>query len=306
MKETVEFRIPESYAKEFLDANDGVCLGGSVRKVEVSLSDPLFARIGDLDQRFQALGKAFFTAWVPRRRYTAAELRSAEWFRVIISRVFEPAGEECGTVYDEENRCEYCGSGVRQVSDLFLDSRSLPKGSDLGIAKTIAGEIIVSQSFVEVFQENKFKGAEFSLIKQRGKPSLILPGWYQMRVNSPSLNIVTPTCAGITPYNDGSERLMNQAAIMEQLKINGSWCEREGLYQCPLGHTIGLTLLSELTVKKQEGELWDIALTNQQVGVRRGLLRPEPLLVISRQLRELILLRGVKGMTFEVAHIVAA
>jgi len=304
MQETIEFRIPEAYAKEFLDATDGICLGGSVRKVEVPLSDPRFARIGNLDHAFHAKGRAFFTAWIPHRRYTTAELQAAKAFQVVVKRVFEPAGEECGTLYDESSACEYCGSGERQVSDLVLEARSLPKRGNLGIAKTIAGEVVVSQSFVDVFQANKLKGAEFRVVRERKKPSVAIPGWHQLVVNSTPLAVVAPTRAGITPFDDGSERLSNQTSILDELKINGSWCDREGQYRCPAGHTIGLNLLSELSVETNDGEDCDIAYTKQRVGVRRGLLRPERLLVISARFRELGLHQGWKGMAFEIVHLI--
>jgi hypothetical protein len=305
MQETIEFRIPETYAKEFLDATDGVCIGGSVRKVEIPLSDPLFARIGTLDRAFQAKGKAFFTAWIPHRRYMVAELQSAKCFQVLVKRVLEPAGEQCGTLYDESSACEYCGAGEQQISDLVLEARHLPKQSHLGIAKTIAGEIVVSQAFVELFQGSKLKGAEFGPVRQRRNPALTVPGWYQLLVKSRSLIIVAPTRAGVTPFDDGSQQLLNQAEILDQLNINGSWCDRKGEYRCPLGHTIGLGLLSELSVENDEGE-WDIAWTKQRVGVRRGLLRPEPLLVISRRFWEILVDQGLKGMAFEIVHLIPA
>lgn len=303
MQETIEFRIPEQYAKEFLDATDGVCLGGSVRKVEVPLADPRFSRISNLDRAFHAKGKSFFTAWIPHRRYTMAELQAAKGLQILVKRVFEPAGEQCGTVYDESTACQYCGSGGRQVTDLILEARSLPKRGNLGIAKTIAGEIVVSQGFVEVFQTNKMKGAEFRPVRQHKKPALAVPGWYELRIVSTPLTIVAPTRAGVSPFDDGAERLPNQATILDKLNITGSWCDREGQYRCPVGHTIGLSLLSELSVDESGFHDWDIAFTKERVGVRRGLLRPESLLVISARLRQLLLDHGSKGMKFEIVHL---
>ncbi len=304
MQDKIEFRIPEAYAKEFLDATDGVCLGGSVRKVEVPLAAPLFSRIGDLDRVFHAKGRAFFTAWFPRRRYTTNELRKAKYLQLLVKRVFEPTGEQCGTLYDESNACQYCGSGGRQVSDLILEARSLPKSGKLGIAKTIGGEIVVSESFIEIFQANNFKGAEFRSVKQRNNPAIATKGWYQLVVVSKPLAISAPTRAGVTPFDDGSERLQNQEDFLDHLNVKGSWCDRQGDYRCPLGHTIGLNLLSELSVDEVGFDGCDIALTKQQVGVRRGLLRPEPLLLISHRLWESLIQRQLNGMNFEILHLV--
>jgi hypothetical protein len=304
MLEKIELRIPEVYAKEFLDATDGVCLGGSVRKVEVHLADPRFSRIGDLDRAFQRNGKAFFTAWSVRRRYTPSELRAAKSLQLLVKRVFEPTGEQFGTLYDESTACHYCGSGGRQVSDLILEPRSLQKLGKLDIAKTIGGEIVVSESFVEMFQANDFQGAEFRKVQQRNGSTMAAKDWYQFIVVSTPLAIVAPTRAGVTPFDDRAERQQNQKEILEHLSIKGSWCDTQGEYRCPLGHTIGLNLLSELSVEEVGFDGCDIALTKQHVGVRRGLLRPEPMLLISPRLWESLIQQKLSGMNFEVVHLV--
>ena len=123
-------------------------------------------------------------------------------------------------------------------------------------------------------------------------------------VVSTSLAIVAPTRVGITPFDDGSEQSQNQEEHLDNLSINGSWCDRQGQYRCPLGHTIGLNVLSELSVDETEFEDCDVALTKQRVGVRRGLLRPKPLLLISPRLRETLIKRDFSGMNFEVVHLV--
>ncbi len=304
MKELIEFRLPEEKAEKFLRPTDGIRLGMSVRKLLLLVSDPLVSQIITIQNKLKESGDYLFLYSHIHRRYNESEMRAADAFRVIIKHVFEPAGEECGTIYDDSGACEYCGSGGQQVSNLILETRSLPKQSNLGIAKTIAGEIVVSQSFVELFEANKLKGAEFQAVRQRKNSAVVVPGWYQLLVCSASLTIVAPTRAGVTPFDDGSEQLLNQGEILEQLGIKGSWCDSHGQYRCPMGHTMGLNLLSELSVEKEESDEWDMAWTRQRVGVRRGLLRPEPLLVISRRLRELALHQGLKGMAFEIVHLI--
>jgi hypothetical protein len=262
------------------------------------------AKIASKQSELHAMGDFFFLGWDLRRRYTEKEIRCAKAFRLIIRHTFEPPGELCGTLYDESNACQYCGSGGRHVNDLILEIQSLPKQGNLGIAKTIAGEIVVSQRFVEVFQANKLRGADFRPVKQSKKPAAAVPGWYELMVVSTPLTIVAPTRAGITPFDDGSERLPNQANILDQLNTKGSWCDREGQYRCPIGHTIGLNLLSELSVDESGFHGSDIAFTTEKVGVRRGLLRPESLLLVSPRLRECLIQQGLKGITFEVVHLV--
>lgn len=304
MRETAEFRIPERIARDYFGANEGVCLGGSVRKIEISVDAPGFARIGKLEQEFQANGRSFFLGWNLRRKYGTQELASAKAFNVLIKHLIEPTGEECGTVYDESMACEYCGVGGKQASDLILEASRLPNRGNIAIAKTIGGEIIASASFLEVFRGSHLVSAEFRLIKQRTRPLHPVPGWYQLIVTAPRLRIVPPTRAGIDPFDDGTRaKGKDFERIFDDLQVKGSWCDRHGNYRCPRGHTIGLNLISELSVQRSDFESSDIAFTDQCVGVRRGLLRPEPLLVISPKLWQLVRDRGLKGIDVEVAHL---
>jgi hypothetical protein len=304
MKEIVEFRISEEKADKFLRLTDGERVGKNVRKLLLPISDPLVSKIVTIQKELAQSGDYLFLYSTIYRCYTEDEIRGADALLVIVKHIFEPAGEQCGTHYDESSACTFCGAGGQQVSDLILETRSLSKKSNLGIAKTIAGEIVVSQSFADVFHANRLRGAEFRPVRQRKTPVLAVPGWYQLLVTSKPLDIVAPTRAGLTSFDVSSEQSTNQVEAFDQLRLDGSWCDRHGQYRCPLGHTIGLNLLSELSVRKEDSEEWDIALTKQMIGVRRGLLRPEPLLVCSGRLREVLLHHGVRGMAFEIVHLV--
>lgn len=302
MKEFVEFRLLETKAEKYLRPTDGVRLGTGVRKLVLPITYKLVNKILMIHKELEKSGDYLVLYSQVHRRYNASEVRAAIAFKVAITYVFEPAGEECGTIYDYSSACRYCGSGGLQKSDLILETRCLPKQKNIAIAKTIAGEIVVSQSFVKLLEANDLKGFEFRPVRQRMNPILVVPGWYQLLVKSTSLNIVPPTIAGITIFDDGSEQSPYQGEILDRLGIDRSWCDRFGQYRCPLGHTIGLNLISELYVQREKVEEWDIACTKQKIGVRRGLLRPESLLIISSRLRELLLHNGLKGMGFEIVH----
>ncbi|HEY5706536.1 MAG TPA: hypothetical protein VIS96_13270 [Terrimicrobiaceae bacterium] len=140
MRELVEFRIPEEHAARFLQSDEGVSLGGSVRKYELEMGSPRFAEIGHFDKKLRAEGRAFYTACIIRRRYSKRELDAASLFCLKITSLFDPAGEECGTQYDESTACPRCGTGARQASPLFLDVKRIPKTKD--ISQTIAGEVV--------------------------------------------------------------------------------------------------------------------------------------------------------------------
>lgn len=289
MKETAEFRIDEELAKRYLDCEVGIRLGinGSVRKVQVSTADPLYRRIGEVQRECRAHEKWFFLGWSIRRHYSEGELEDALALRIKIKHVFEPTGEECGTHYDDSRACPHCGAGAPQVSDLILEARSLPKRGHLAIAKTIGGEVVVSAAFAEAFKKSGLTGAEFYPVRRQGKPSIAIDGWRQLIVRSNELLIAPATRVGIGLFDD----------------------DDKGEYRCSLSHAngphvIGLNLISELSLTKVSYGGSDISCTRQLVGWKMGLLRPEPLLVVSPQFKKMADNEGFKGLEYEVVHLV--
>src|SRR5262249_22702448 len=103
-------------------------------------------------------------AWY-ERSYTRAELARARLFQLRINAVFEPAGEQCGTAYDDSTACQHCGAGRRQVSDLILDLRKVPTTKD--IARTIADEWIVSQRFAQLLLDAEISGFELRPVRHK-------------------------------------------------------------------------------------------------------------------------------------------
>jgi len=138
-------------------------------EVRVPLNSPKLEEIRDLIMTRRQQGIHEFTAFTIGhylRKYTVAELRNAEVLLLSIAPHFEPAGEECGTIY--ETLCPYCNLG-RQVSDLILDLRRVPQHKD--IVETIARvEWVVSSRFVQGITENRLSGAEFRPIFRVQEP----------------------------------------------------------------------------------------------------------------------------------------
>jgi hypothetical protein len=219
--------------------------------------------------------------------------------------VFEPAGEECGTIYVESTACEFCGVGATRTTNLILDGRQMPDPGKLAIAQTIAGEPVVSSRFVELFEMHNLRGADFEPILDRRNPGDSIPDWFELVFTHARFVVIPPTQAGndIFDLDSGADTALLSDDISHILGTNMSWCDRHGKYKCPRGHTIGLNLISELTVEGTTDDEWDIARTEQYVGVRRGLLRPTSLLVISRRLGKLIQHQRMRGMETEVVHI---
>jgi hypothetical protein len=280
MKAYAEFRIPESYAKEFLPADLGKNITDTVRKVRVPVESEMYKRIGEIyrlvktrDQRY------FFLGWNIQRHYSEKELGAAELLLLKITRTFEPAGIECGTIYNDQNTCEICGTGIQQMSELILDLNTVPKNVD--IARTISNEIIISQGLANILARNEVTGYELKPVhhispKYRKKP------WYQL-ITTSFVNVNPATKTGEDPFDE----------------------DPGNKYRCVNGHTIGLDILSELSIDRDSWDGSDLAATKELFGVNRGLLRTYPLLVISQRLYRLIKEMSCKGTKVEVVKLVS-
>jgi hypothetical protein len=341
VREVIEFRIPEDAARRVLEPNDGSILGDSVRKIELSPTDARLNLIREAETEYRRRGEAFFTSWNVTRDYSKRELENAEILRLSISRVFEPAGEECGTRYDDSEACPHCGAGARQIGDLRLDLRRLPKGVD--IARSIADEWVVNQRFAELVVESRLSGVEFGRVLDRSGPREsvdlgsvpsgrrlmkeaeargIASGTREYRVwlNRPENQVAFEAArAEAKGVSSTARRLSGSLPVWHQLEVTAPPVpvaaptqfgvdvfdhDAQGAHRCPFGHVAGLNLLSEIYVRQEDWPATDFAVTRELVGDRRGLLRPAPLLLVSQRARANLVDRGLKGYRLEVAHFV--
>ena len=343
MKEIEELRINEDFASRLFPENEGIKLG-IVRKIMIHVDDPRFARIGELQREIMAAtGRRFFYGGRTHREYTLGELKGAKLFKLVVATTFEPPGELCGTKYDESTACPKCGAGAVQTSDLWLDLRKVPKGKEIAttIANEIIVSQRLAERMTdagltgfelrpvrhkaryeddpldlsqvptgrEILQKAEAAGvphptgrfyvwlnraenrecydqarAEHAALKgeQDRQKTKAFPVWHQLVVVSNNAEIVAPTRVGIDPFDD----------------------DLKGECRCPLGDLIGLNLLSEVSVSAaSRGEL-DIVYSRQFIGVRRGLLRPRRVILISPRFRKLLESEKIKGAVLEVAYLV--
>jgi hypothetical protein len=285
MRETIEFRIEEKDAQRYLRPEDGEVIGpgGDVRKLVVDSNDLRVAQVGKLERQFRERGSFFFSSWDIRRQYTPKELENAELLHLRLRTAFEPPGECCGTEYDDAAACPHCGAGAPQRNELRLEPSSLPRGKDL--ARTIAwSEIVVSARLAEAMQAHGLTGARFlPVLRKSGRGTL--DGWLQLDVTSRRLGVSPATRFGQDPFDP----------------------DEKGEYRCPLGHTAGLNILSELSVLRAEWDGADLCAARPLLGYRSrngGVLRPYPMLLISQRLRRLLVELKAKGFELEVAHLV--
>ncbi|KAA0990470.1 hypothetical protein [Dyadobacter aurulentus] len=278
MKEIIELRINYEYADLLFERDEGRNLGTSVKIVELTREDPRYHKIPVIAKQIQQnYNKAFFFGWEIKRKYSKKELDAAELFHMKVKTTFEPAGQECGTIYDETVACNICGANRDQRSSLILKRGSVPNKD---IAKTIAGEVVVSKKFELAFRQRALKGALLDPIVM----NKVTSNYFQL-ASSIEVNLSQNTVAGVNPFDMSTK-------------------DQGEIYKCPMGHTIGLNLLSELFILNSEliaGN--DLIVSKQKIGVKRGLLRPEPVYFCSQSFREMVNDEKLSGFEFEVAHI---
>jgi hypothetical protein len=343
MREIFEFRINEKFAPRLSNPKVGKLIGNHMRQVMISAEDPLVAEIGRVNfELYASERRHLFTFWQVKRRYSSTEIESAELFRMFIGAVFEPAGEECGTHYNESRACEICGAGAEQISDLFLDLRKPPRGQD--IARTIANEWIVSRRLVNIFEAAEIRGLELHPVRHRGE---FRSGPINLRATPSGRQLLERAQReGVSLQDNDSylwfcrqqNKMLLDAAereyvarrtVQENGPLRRIWPEwrqlsvvsphlpvvpptltgvdpfdhdPEGRYRCPRGDNIGHTYLSEIHVQRSAWDGSDIMLTQEMTGQRRGLLRPTSEILVTPRLRKTLLEQRIKSVDFEVAH----
>jgi len=293
MKETLELRINYDYAHLLFKDDEGKNLGTSVRIVEISKEDPRYSQIPIVSKKVKdKYNTGFFFSWKIKRKYSIMELEKATLLHLKIKTTFEPAGEECGTIYDETVACEICGANRKIRGPLTLKLGSIPKKD---IARTIAGEVIVSDKFAVAFKNRNLKGAAMnSVVFVKG-----FSNYYQLIASSPELELSKNTIAGNNPF-ESSEGNDGGAYSISGYNVDF----KPEVYVCPKGHTIGLNLLSEPYILNVPSiDAYDLFVSKQKVGVKRGLLRPEPIYLCSQAFRRMVEEEKLSGFDFEIANI---
>jgi len=292
MKETVEFRINYDYAHLLFKANEGKNVGTSIRVIEISTDDPRYSQIPAVSKQVkEKFDRGFYFAWKFKRRYSKQELAKAKLFHLMIKTVFEPTGEECGTLYDETASCKICGASRKQISPLILKKGSIPKRD---IAKTIGGEIVVSEKFVNAVKQRMLKGLILTPINFEKEKS----NYFQLTADK-EIELTSNTVTGDDPYETSTG---SSGGIYN---ISGYTIEFEKeIYICPQGDLIGLNLLSEPYVSNNHLIFeFDFFASKQKIGAKQGLLRPESIYFCSPVFRKMIEEEKLSGFEFEIANI---
>jgi hypothetical protein len=259
--------------------------------------DPLFDAIRKLNAKVISKKKTrMFSYWEVKRTYTEAELRTAELFRFTITTAFEPVGEECGTEYDEEAACDICGAHRKQLGPLRLQRSSIPRKD---IARTIAGEVVVSEQFVNCTRQRGLRGVSFEPVQFRGRGSR---SYYQPIIISPSLELSDKTIVGNNVFDLSGETVEEQ-----EIEVPGgnTFTFERLVRKCPRGHTLGLRLISEAFVRACDTiTKFDMFISRQLISAKHGVLRPEPVYFCSPRFHRMVAEEKLKGFEFEIARVV--
>ena len=299
MKEILELRVDSLYAYILWGFNGGVKLG-PVRKVLIDTSTPLYNRVRTLNNILRKLGLILFYGWEYNREYTNAELREAQYFQ-ILPKLFTLSGEECGTKYDESTACPICGSGAKMTTPLTIHKSRIPK-TDISMTLGHGEEILVSERFRQVMEDNDIKGIRYAPVfsgKRQIEYFQLLPEHY--------FDISPKTKFGVKPfdYSEGEKEGHYSEGYNAEGKLEKEWWP-PAVYKCPNGDNLGLNILSEAYIKNDpllEG--LDYFASRQTVGHKgEGLIRPRHLIFCSNRMMRIIKENNLKGFKFEVAHIV--
>lgn len=205
MKEIYEFRVNKKFSNLLPDTISGKDLG-PVIKIQIDKSAIEFDIIKGLAKKIKETKKeSFFYGWSIKRKYSQKEFDNAKLFHLIIDTTFEPAGEECGTLYDEATACLICGAGRKQISLLKLKKSSIPKKD---IARTIAGEVVVSEKFSIAIEQRRLKGLILKPITFNKSST----NYYQL-LSSMEVQLSQNTLAGVDPFDFSSSSAGSEFSI---------------------------------------------------------------------------------------------
>ena len=140
---------------------------------------------------------------------------------------------------------------------------------------------MVSSRLVKLFKQHRITGVDFGPIRKNTRSDVDSDTWFQLLVKTSSAEIIAPTRAGISPFDE----------------------DANGEYRCRNGDTTGLNLLSEVTINKASRGKDDFISSRQFTGRRGGVTRPHRALFISPKVWKLIVSEKLKGCKFEIAHL---
>lgn len=341
MDEFLELRVFEESAHLVFGATEGQVLpGGFVRSIVVRSNDPRGPLIARVQRELRAQQSALFGGWNFIRKYSVVELADAELFHLRINTVFEPMGQDCGTVYDWAPACPICGAGRIARDGLTLNLRKAPRSKD--IARTIArDEWILSQHAAELLIDAGLTGFDLRPVRHLQTP--VAADWQtsgagrELLQRAAAIGLkegTTPftvwlnrekqrdlffvaTSARSKPGTMRRQRTTRAIPVWYQLIITSPALHLSSrtlagrdpfddgehpALGCPMGDTVGQNLLSPMYIRHDQVIEHDFMRTAQYVGVRLGDLVPHANILISPRAFRILREHKIKGFVAEVAY----
>lgn len=275
---TYEFRVPrESFKKFFGGFKSKPLAGGDIHKVLVDSNDPRLTLLSEQGQKlWDEEQERLFYGWTLTYSPSDEELEAAPLLGFQIKKVFEPTGEECGTVFSESSICPQCKAGGVQVGPLRL--RKIPVGVD--VCRTFVNEEIFSERIIDALREANVSGAEF---RQCESPGGVKLKWFQIFPKTKVL-FSERTQFGEQPLVDhGDDR------------------------RCSIGsveHLVGATALGALYVQSSSWSQQDFVSSASYIWGRSGLFRPIRLTFVSQRVYQIFRRLGIEKIKFHPVYLV--
>jgi hypothetical protein len=298
--------VNEDFAQLLFSGDEGERVSDSVRKVVLPGDDPRIKQLGRVQSEVEVKeGRLFVYSTYLRRYYSRRELETAGLLHALVGE-FEPAGEQCGTVYDESTACPVCGAGATQVGDLILDLRKAPKRWE--IAATIADEWVLTQRVAELMLDADMKGFELrpvhhkaryeddpvnfedyssgrELLRRAEEANSPYPSWAfwvwlnrseqgellesMGREHAERAKLATLWRPRHLPLWYQLIVTSQPIAVSAQTRFgNKLFDDGPADFRCPFGHVKGGTILSEPFVRRDQWDGSDVVKTKEMIGTR--------------------------------------
>jgi hypothetical protein len=339
MRERLKFLIDPKNAPDVGCPPDIGRPAGLFRIVIASPGDKAFELLRHCEEKWVSANQPghFAGGWSCRRLYSQGELDVAELFQ-LVTRGLDSEAMSDPSVYDTASACVHCGAGRRQITDLVIDQVRLPKQRQ--VVRTIGREWLVQKDLAESLSREGFTGFRFRPVAHRRERSdmPIVPQKYpagRKILEQASTRGGLPLAGFESKYPDLWPQLLaehkeavHRAEARSPHRPSTEWMQLEitskpipicsktqfginyfdrdqaGRYRCPLGHSGGLHLLSEVWAQRVGWDGTDIVASATLYGHHRGPRGPQPALLVSPRLYQFLYAQSVKGIAFEVAHLV--
>lgn len=243
-------------------------------KALLDANDPHMDTVRRIQHDAVKRGDFAIWCWDLVRTYEPGELEAASWFLWEPAHVKSTAGDYVRPVYDDSAACPVCGVGARQTAPLRLQSRDYSSTWD--VFSTWAGELIVRVEWAERLTASGLTGVAFRTLDPASAKSRL---WCQMLVEEDAYTLAPPTIMSHDP--------------LEERGVENRCC--------PIGRYAGMRLNSEVHVELRSATAPDFGWTYESIGLRSGLFRPAPAVIVSRRAYEWLRDSGMKDIRFERA-----